>query len=170
MSSDPNEVLIMFLVPAASEAQALARSKVALQQVSNAVKRPAESFTEIHLFDNREAPGHLDKWGNIPLATSFDTDAGTELINEAISTTERSFRDNFRKLSEVLEAYTEDEFLTNEDMIRDRFLSLGAFVGPSIRVYTSGGQPLRCRSDLRKYEAEHDSLWVVPAMARCRRV
>lgn len=164
MNSGSKEVLIVFLVPATSESQALARSKVALSQVLRSVERPAESFTEIRIFE-QGATDQTEGWDELPTAASLETDIGTTLLDEAISMTEKAFRKNLQQLRESLDRYTEDEFLRNEDMVRNLFLSLGAFVGPSVQVYTSGGRPLRCRSDLCDYKADHDSLWVVPAKA-----
>lgn len=166
MNSTGNEGLIVFLVPASSEPQALARSKVALSQVIHAAKRPVETFKEILLFE--EGNRHLltDKWGEFPSAVSAESELGAELIDDAISTTEQAFRENFEEVTESIEQYTEDEILENEDLVRNQLLSVGAFVGASVRVYAGKGRPLRSRPQLEEYAQKHDNLWVVPAAAR----
>jgi len=150
---------IMLIVPATSESQAIARARVTISQLTDAAARPAQTFSDVRLVDGDDQTSSDTASGPAPA----DSRQGTELLESAIEETEEVFRENFETLRDSIECYGEDEILKNKDHVRDRFLSIGAFVGPAVRVYTHQARPLRCRDELATYRATHDSLWVVAA-------
>lgn len=150
---------IMLIVPATSESQAIARARVTVSQLTDATARPAQTFSDVRLLVDGDQGSSATASGPAPA----DSQQGAELLESAIEETEEVFRENLETVRNSIECYGEDEILQNKDFVRDRFLSIGAFVGPAVRVYTHQARPLRCRDELAKYRATHDSLWVVAA-------
>lgn len=106
------------------------------------------------------------RWGEHPRAVRLDSDEADDLLGEAFSKMDQKFEENLNSVRAILDWYSDEQIQTNEELIRDRFLSVGASVGQAIHVYGDKGRPIRSRPEFDDCAEPREHLWIVPAVAR----
>jgi hypothetical protein len=106
------------------------------------------------------------RWGELPTAAPVDSDGGQNLLERGWEATEKEFEGNLDRVTEVLDEFSDEEIMRDEDLARYAFHQIGAYDGPTIFLYTEHGTGIRHRGQLERFLEESDELWIVPADVR----
>lgn len=167
MSTSPTRTLVVCVISEVeTERQAASQAKQALSRVVESTRRPVESFSEVDIFEGDAREMLTLRWGEYPRAVRLESEQADELLSEAFSKMDQKFEENLNSVRAILDWYSDEQIQTNAELIRDRFLSVGAYVGQSIHVYGDKGRPIRSRPEFDEYVESREDLWVVPAVAR----
>lgn len=167
MNSRPASTLVVcVLSEVETERQAATQARQALSRVVESTRRPVESFSEFDIFEGGAREMLTPRWGEYPRAVRLESDEGADLLKEAFSKMDQKFEENLNSVRAILDWYSDEQIKNNEELIRDSFLSVGAYVGQSVHVYGDKGRPIRNRAAFNEYVESREELWVVPAVAR----
>lgn len=159
------ETIVYVLVEAHDPGTAKRRAKRTMNGVVEAVSRPVESFVDFQMFQGDDVERFTEIWGAKPSAAAVTTPEGEELLEEAKEKTEHEFRRNLKIVENLLESYSAEELMANEENARLYFLKLGATIGPSVPIYAESGVPLRDEREITRFLETHGEVWIVPVVA-----
>jgi hypothetical protein len=98
-----------------------------------------------------------------PTAAHLNSDEGRELLADGWNKTKEAFNHDLSAIREKFDEFNDGDIMKDISHIRSRFLRLGEYVGPSIRLYTEHGHGIRTPEDFRWACYDLDKPWVVPA-------
>ena len=121
-------------------------------------------FSHYYTFDEDDGclPTQPDG-SEYPTAVRLNSDEGRELLADGWNTTKETFEHDLSAVREAVTGLSNDEIMENASNIRRRFMRLGEYVGPSIRLYTEYGPGIRTPEDFRWACYDIDKPWIVPA-------
>lgn len=154
-------LVIYALVDASTEDEALAGGKSAFTQLVGSRYAPFDYYVTFEQ-EGTIVAGKA-RWGDLPIAAKLDSSDGQELLEVAWTATEREFERNLKKVRDGLSDLDDEEIMQGTDLVRYCCHALGAYRGPSVRLYTEHGEGIRDAAHLESMLERLETPWIVPA-------
>ncbi|WP_327051935.1 hypothetical protein [Halomicrococcus gelatinilyticus] len=155
--------VIYTLVEASTQEDALVAGKTVFGRLIGAGPHTDAVFDYYVTFDEVRDGVGKDRWGDLPVAAPVASAEGCELLERGWQATTSEFERHLDRVRDVLDEFSDDEIMRNEDLARHAFHEVGSYEGPSIYLYDQYGNGIRDPDQLDRTLDESDDLWIVPA-------
>jgi hypothetical protein len=160
----PMHMLIYALVEAPSQDAALSNATTVFDRLVGARAQSQAVFDYYTTFDDTSATvSGPARFGDLPVATRVDSEAGQALLERGWAATKQEFERHLERVREGLDQYSVEEIMRDEDLVRHACHQLGAYEGSTIFLYDEHATGIRHRDQLDRVLADTDDCWIVPA-------
>ncbi|SEP16128.1 hypothetical protein SAMN04487948_11784 [Halogranum amylolyticum] len=141
--------LIYALVEAPNRDDALASGNAAFDRLVGVGPDTAAVFDYYVTFDDETTSvAGKDRWGELPVVASVDSDEGAELLE---------------RVRTAVDEFSTEELMRDKELARHACYNLEAYRGPSLFLYDEYGGAIRHRDQLDRVLESDEQVWIIPA-------